>query len=57
MHQDEMFLYLDELRDSGRINMYGAGPELEREYGLEASAAREVLQEWMDTYSDRHTVK
>ena len=48
------FEYLDELRESGETNMYGAGSYLADEFGLERRKAREVLSEWMRTFSERH---
>jgi len=42
-----MFTFLDDLRDSGETNMFGAGPYLSREFGLSKKEAREVLSNWM----------
>ncbi len=50
---DDYFAYLDELRESGVTNMYGACPYLEQAFGLPPKAAREVLAEWMRTFSER----
>ena len=52
--QEEMFLYLDGLRESGVTNMFGASPYLQRAFGLERKHASEVLGEWMRTFSERH---
>lgn len=41
------FEYLCDLRDSGGINMFGAAPYLEREFGLDRREAKKVLLEWM----------
>ena len=46
------FLYLDELRESGAINMFGARPYLQREFGIDKNEAAEVLSYWMA--SERH---
>lgn len=48
----EYFEYLDELRDSGVTNMFGAGPYLQRDCGLRKKESYEVLKMWMDTFSD-----
>ncbi len=48
------FQYLDELRDSGVTNIYGAASYLSAEFGLSESRARGILTEWMRTFSDRH---
>jgi len=49
-----MFEYLDELRDSGDTNMFGAGPYVADEFGLSKAEARIVLRAWMETYGQRH---
>ena len=49
----EYFEFLDELRDSGRTNMMGAGPYLRREFGMDRNEARKVLLRWMRTKRDR----
>lgn len=47
--------YLDELRESGATNMFGATPYLMDEFpDLDKQQARSVLLYWMDTFSDRH---
>lgn len=46
----EMKEYLDELRESGEINMFGASPYLMEEFGLDKKEARKVLQEWMNSF-------
>ena len=45
------FVYLDDLRDSGVTNMFGAGPYLADDYGLDKAEARRVLGLWMRTFS------
>lgn len=53
-------LFLDELRESGITNMFGARPYVQEwwhdEYGgaLESEKASEVLLYWMRTFSERH---
>ena len=47
--EKEMFTYLDELRDSGVTNMFGAAPYLQREFDLEKREAREILAKWMQS--------
>jgi hypothetical protein len=48
--EDTMFTYLEGLRQSGVTNMFGAGPYLEREFGLKRAEAKEVLLNWMKSY-------
>lgn len=52
--KNEMFIYLDELRNSGVTNMLGAGPFLADEFDLDRKTAGKVLSDWMGTYSTRH---
>lgn len=51
---DNHLEFLDNLRESGVTNMFGAGPYLQRRFGLELKEASAVLGYWMDTFSDRH---
>lgn len=43
--------YLEELRRSGIINMYGAVPYLMEEFGLDKQTAKDVLLDWMENYN------
>lgn len=52
---DEYFNYLDQLRESGAINMFGAVPYLQRKFPELASdrkRAGEILQAWMASYEE-----
>ena len=51
----ELLVYLDELRESGVTNMYGAGTYLRDDYGLTRRLASDVLGYWMRTFSIRHS--
>ena len=48
------FEYLDQLRESGAINMFGALPYLQESFDLDRYEAKDVLMEWMQTFSARH---
>lgn len=48
----EYFEYLDELREIGEMNMFGAAPYLEEEYALSENDARKILNIWMQTYDE-----
>ena len=48
-----VFTYLDELRESGIVNMFGAAPYLEAEFGLDAHTARRYLTQWMQSFAER----
>ena len=42
--------FLDELRESGETNMFGATPYLQEEFGLTKQEARAILQQWMKEF-------
>ena len=46
----DYFTYLDDLRESGVTNMFGARPYLEAEFDLAKDEAGEVLSAWMKTF-------
>ena len=50
--QIEYFKYLEELRESGETNMFGAAPYLEKEFGIDNRTARNILAEWMENYDE-----
>ena len=46
--KEEYFKFLDELRETGITNMFGAGPYLEDAYPeLDRREAKAVVREWM----------
>lgn len=51
MNKVQYHNFLENLRRSGVVNMYGAGIYLEKAFGLSKAKAREVLVEWMETYN------
>jgi len=51
---DEHLMYLDNLRESGITNMFGAGEYVERFFELDRSTARTILTYWMKSFSERH---
>ena len=53
---NEYYEYLDALRESGVVNMFGAGAYLQDEFGLSRSEARTILIAWMEQYSGEKTV-
>lgn len=47
------FEWLDDLRDSGRVNMWGAARELERENpGMSPVEARAIATAWQSTFTE-----
>jgi len=53
--ENKHLVYLDELRESGVTNMFGAAPYLTREFpGMTPYEAKPILMYWMETYVERH---
>jgi hypothetical protein len=50
--EQEYFDYLEELRQSGDTNMFGAGQYLEAAFDLNKAAARKILCNWMKGHND-----
>lgn len=48
--ENEYLEFLDELRESGTVNMFGAGPYLELEFNLSRADAKTILMYWMETF-------
>jgi len=46
------FDYLNDLRESGVTNMWGAGEYLVEEFGIDAAEAKDILVEWIKTFID-----
>lgn len=46
----EYFEYLNELRESGETNMFGAGQYLQEEFGLNRREARDIVKQWMESF-------
>lgn len=56
--KEEHLQYLDDLRESGITNMFGARPYLMEDFSeLKQSEAGQILTYWMQTFSDRHPQK
>ena len=49
---NEYFEFLEDLRDSGIMNMMGAPRELQHEFGLDRAEAREVFQKLCDSLAE-----
>lgn len=45
-----MYNYLEDLRESGITNMFGATPYLVSEFDLDKNIARKVLSSWMGSF-------
>ncbi len=56
MYKEDIFAFLDNIRESGSINMFGAALVLQEVFGLDRREAKDILLEWMDTFAERHKV-
>jgi hypothetical protein len=57
MNKEKYFIFLDNIRETGKINMLGAAPYLQEAFDLSRYDAKEILFEWMNTFNERHKVK
>lgn len=48
--KERIFNYLEDLRESGQTNMFGAAPYIAEAFDLNKYQAREILSEWMNSY-------
>ena len=48
--QMDYFIFLDNLRESGVVNMFGASEYVSDEFGISKSEARKILTDWMMAY-------
>lgn len=48
--KENIFDYLEDLRESGQINMFDAAPYVAEAFGINKYQAREILSEWMNNY-------
>lgn len=55
--EEEHLIYLDELRESGRINMLGAPAYLEKVFGVTQEHSFEIFRYWKATFTKRQAEK
>ena len=55
--KEKVFTYLDNLRESGITNMFGSAPYVAEEFDVNIREARELVSEWMRTFSERHPIE
>lgn len=48
--RSEVYAFLDELRESGITNMFGAAPYIADEFGINEREARAWLKSWMSDF-------
>lgn len=51
MTTNKYWIYLEELRRSGIVNMFGAASYLAEAFDLTSCEARQILAEWMKNYN------
>ena len=51
---EEHLMYLDDLRESGVTNMFGAVPYIQDEFTLGKKDATDILIYWMESFVERH---
>jgi len=56
MKDKKMFEFLDNLRESGQINMFGASPVIAEVFGLDKKDSREVVSAWMKNFGKSDNV-
>jgi hypothetical protein len=53
----EAFEFLDELRESGQTNMFGASANVMNELGHDRTTARNLVSAWMKSYDGETSVE
>ena len=48
---NKYWIYLENLRKSGVVNMYGAAPYLQKAFDLDSKEATAILADWMKNYN------
>lgn len=51
---DDVYEYLDDLRDSSATSMFGAARYIEVEFGTSRNVSHKLLSLWMKSFEDRH---
>lgn len=53
MTNNQYWIFLEELRRSGAVNMFGAGPYIKEAFGVSSREARNILADWMEHYDPK----
>ena len=48
--KQDVFNFLDDLRESGVTNMFGAAPYIQKEFGYSRLTSRKLLNVWMENF-------
>lgn len=51
---EQVFKYLDQVRESGAVNMFASVPLLQRKFGFGRDVNKLILTAWMETFEERH---
>ena len=51
VNKEDVFSFLNDLRESGRINMFGAVPVVQETFNLKRYDARDIVIEWMESFT------
>ena len=51
--QRETFKYLDDLKDSGVVNMFGATDHIINHFGYTREQSKQLLMEWMGSHKSK----
>jgi len=51
--EKEIFEFLDDLRESGVTNMFGAPAYLQHHFGMTRRESFDWTKKWMETFSER----
>lgn len=54
---EDVCIFLDAIRETGKINMFGASPYIEKHFDVSKKGALALHGYWMDTFSTRHPSK
>lgn len=54
--QQKVNIYLNALRKSGTVNMFGVAPLISETFGVNKEEARGYLKNWMDSFSKEEDV-
>ena len=54
---NEVFLYLEELRESGITNMFGAHQYVMEDFEVSKAMAIKLVKTWMDNYNNKENKK
>ena len=56
-NKNEVFLYLDELRESGETNMFGAAPYVAQHFECGKHMSRKYVASWMKNFNKKRSNK